>query len=101
MDPLSFYIFGRFVKAKCHTFLRMALSLSSAKAKCAPVLKLLWSHLAWSEFLKLNSHLPQKIVLFSFIDGPVQMMENAFYFILKALLVHKIFKFSSRLFGHV
>ena len=30
----------------------------------------------------------------------IKMMENAFYFILKALLVLKIFKFLSRLFGH-
>ena len=29
------------------------------------------------------------------------MMKNAFYFILKALFVLKIFKFSSRHFGHV
>ena len=29
------------------------------------------------------------------------MMKNAFYFILKALFVLKIFKFLSRLFGHV
>ena len=29
------------------------------------------------------------------------MMKNAFYSILKAVFVFKIFKFSSRLFGHV
>ena len=29
------------------------------------------------------------------------MMKNAFYFILKVLFVLKIFKFLSRLFGHV
>ena len=29
------------------------------------------------------------------------MMKNAFYFILKALFILKIFKFLSRLFGHV
>ena len=29
------------------------------------------------------------------------MMKNAFYFILKAYFVLKIFKFLSRLFGHV
>ena len=28
-------------------------------------------------------------------------MKNAFYFILKALFVHTIFKFLSRLIGHV
>ena len=29
------------------------------------------------------------------------MMKNAFYFIIKALFFLKIFKFLSRLFGHV
>ena len=32
---------------------------------------------------------------------PLKIMKNAFYFILKALFVLKIFKFSSWLFGHV
>ena len=32
---------------------------------------------------------------------PLKMMKNAFYFILKALFVLKIFKFLSRLFSHV
>ena len=36
-----------------------------------------------------------------FIKCPLKMMKNAFYFILKALFVLKIFKFLSRLFGHV
>ena len=35
------------------------------------------------------------------IEIPLKMMKNAFYFILKALFVHKIFKFFSRRFGHV
>ena len=35
------------------------------------------------------------------IESPLKMMKNAFYFILKALFVLKIFKFLSRLFGHV
>ena len=33
-------------------------------------------------------------------ESPLKMMKNAFYFILKALFVLKIFKFFSRLFGH-
>ena len=36
-----------------------------------------------------------------FNDSFPKMMENAFYFILKALFVLKIFKFLSWLFGHV
>ena len=35
------------------------------------------------------------------IESLSKMMKNAFYFILKALLALKIFKFSSWLFGHV
>ena len=35
------------------------------------------------------------------IESALEMMENAFYFILKALFVLKILKFLSRLFGHV
>ena len=41
--------------------------------------------------LKSGSHLPKKVVL----------MKIAFYFILKALFVIKIFKFLSWVFGHV
>ena len=36
-----------------------------------------------------------------FIESPLQMMKNAFYFILKALFVLKIFKLLPWLFGHV
>ena len=35
------------------------------------------------------------------IESPLQMMKNAFYFTSKALLVLKIFKFLSWLFGHI
>ena len=35
-----------------------------------------------------------------FIESPLKMMKNAFYFILKALFVFKIFKFLSLLFEH-
>ena len=34
-------------------------------------------------------------------ESPLKVMKIAFYFILKALIVLKIFKFLSRLFGHV
>ena len=36
-----------------------------------------------------------------FIESPLEMMENDFYFILKALFVLKIFKSLLWLFGHV
>ena len=51
--------------------------------------------------LKSDPHLPNKIIIIYFNESPLKMMKNAFYFILKALFVHKIFKFLSRLFGYV
>ena len=50
--------------------------------------------------LKSGSHL-QKNFFICFNDSPSKMMKNAFCLILKALFVLKIFKFLSRLFGHV
>ena len=44
---------------------------------------------------------PSKKIDICLIESPFKMMKNAFYFILKALFVLKIFKFLSRLFGHV
>ena len=35
------------------------------------------------------------------IENPLKVIKNAFYFIVKALFVLKIFKFFSQLFGHV
>ena len=43
----------------------------------------------------------KKICVICFIESPLKMIKNAFYFILKALFVLKIFKFLSWLFGHV
>ena len=54
-----------------------------------------------SSFKVRLSHLPRK---FSFIyvnDSPSEMMKNAFYFIIKALFVLKIYTFLSLPFGHV
>ena len=50
--------------------------------------------------LKSDSHLP-KIYIICFNESPLKLMKNAFYFIFKAFLVPKIFKFLSWLFGHV
>ena len=52
-------------------------------------------------FLTSDSHLPKQFVLFSWIESPLKMMKNVFYFILKVLSVLKIFRLLSRLFGHV
>ena len=42
-----------------------------------------------------------KICIIWLIESPLKMMKNAFYFILKALSILKIFKFLSRHLGHV
>ena len=46
------------------------------------------------KLLKSDSHLTKNCVIY-FIESPLKMMNNAFYFILKALFVLKIFKFFS------
>ena len=51
--------------------------------------------------LKSDSHLPKIFFVTCLIESPLKMMENAFYFILKALFVLKVFKFLSRLLRHV
>ena len=45
--------------------------------------------------LKSDSHLPKKFLFIRFNESPLKMMKNAFYFILKALFVLKIFRFLS------
>ena len=45
--------------------------------------------------LKSDSYLPKNFIIICFNDSPSKMMKNAFYFILKALFVLKIFKFLS------
>ena len=42
----------------------------------------------------------KKYCVIFFIESPLKLMGNAFYFILKALFILKIFQFLSRLFGH-
>ena len=61
-----------------------------------------WIELA-NELFALNVGLPpsQKNCFIFFNKNPLKMMKNAFYFILKALFVLKIFKFLSWLFRHV
>ena len=45
--------------------------------------------------LKSDSHLPKKFLFICFNESPLEMMKNAFYFILNALFVLKTFKFLS------
>ena len=51
--------------------------------------------------LKSDSHLPNKIIFYLLQWKPFKNDKNAFYFMLKALLVFKIFKFLLWFFGDV
>ena len=58
--------------------------------------------LAWNDLsFKVGLSPSKKIGFICLIESPLKMIKNAFYFILKAFFVLKIFKFLSRLFGHV
>ena len=46
-----------------------------------------------SKHLKSDSYLSKKIIFICFNESPLKIVKNAFYFILKALFVIKIFKF--------
>ena len=52
-------------------------------------------------YIKVELSPSKKIVFIYFNDSPLKIIRKAFYFILKALFVLKIFKFLSWLFGHV
>ena len=52
-------------------------------------------------YFKVRLSLSKRICLICLIESPLEIMKNASYFILKALLVLKIFCFLSRLFGHL
>ena len=51
--------------------------------------------------LKSDFHLPKKNCVICLLESPLKIAKNAFYFILEALFVLKIFKLLSWLFGHV
>ena len=68
--------------------------LQSSKVVCIPILRYTFS------FLKSASHLSNKIPFICFDESLLKMMKSAFYFILKAFSVLKIFNFLSWLFGH-
>ena len=79
--------------------LRMSNKWNVARA----VLDRLWLQSLHNRIKKLLTSLsPSKtICVICLIESRLKVMKNAFYFILKALLVLKIFIFLSRLFGHV
>ena len=51
-------------------------------------------------FFKVGLSTSKKNCVICFIESPLKVIKNAFYFILKALFVLKVFKFLSWLFGH-
>ena len=53
------------------------------------------------KIIKVGLSRSKKVFFIYFHDSPLKMIKNAFYFILKALFVLKIFKFLSWHFGHV
>ena len=56
----------------------------------------------WKIFMnvKSDSHIPKNFCFICFNESPLKLMKDAFYFILKALFVLKIFRFLPWLFGH-
>ena len=52
-------------------------------------------------YFKVELSPSKKNYVICLTESLLKMMEKAFYFILKAVFILKIFKFSSRLFGHV
>ena len=52
-------------------------------------------------WLKVGLSPSEKNCVVCFIESPLKVTKNVFYFILKALFVLKIFKFLSWRFGHV
>ena len=61
-----------------------------------------WQHnLIQNMLLKSKSRLPKKKLLYLFQWKSLKNDENAFYFIIKALFIPKIFKFLSWRFGHI
>ena len=52
-------------------------------------------------FVKVRLSPFKKICVICLIESPLEMMKNAFCFILKAFFVLKIFKFLPRHFGHI
>ena len=53
------------------------------------------------DIVKVGLSTPEKTCVICLIESPLEMMKNAFYFILKAFFVLKIFKFFLRPFVQV
>ena len=82
-DRMKTCIERKYVLTFCNSFLKIDLN-------CVNRFKNRFKIMLKSEF-----HLPKKLCIICFIESPLKMTKNAFYFILKALFVLEIFKFLS------
>ena len=90
MLPLRFGILAEAISIKFHLISFSALLCEEQNR----------SNMPSSVFLEIKVGLSPSNFFIYFNDSPSKMMKNAFYFILKALFVLKIFKFWSWLFSH-
>ena len=65
------------------------------RALAIEIYKVIYKFTISTPLLKSDSHLPKKICVICLIESPLKTMKNAFYFILKALFILKLFKFLS------
>ena len=82
----------------------MMISLTTARLVLTELIQYAWIKTKKWPFgftnLKSHFHLTKTFFIW-FNDSPLKLMKDAFNFILKTLLVIKIFKFLSCLFGYV
>ena len=83
------------------TVISGVVSTKEKKSKIQVNRKIFGWFLVFSSVIKVGLSLSKKACVISLIENPLEMMKNAFYFILQALFVLKLFKLLSRLFGHV
>ena len=89
------YTFGTWINNPCMESIIQKINFLKNKNCIFPFFKF------WNMDLNSDSHLPKKFFIICLNHSPSKMMKNAFYIILKALFVLKIFKFLSWLFRHV
>ena len=94
--------YKKVVRVSCnkkHLNARALVNYSIANCFRENMLKIYWLVVLSGDYkkiqLKSDSHLPKKICCIYFNESPLKVMKNAFYFILKALFVLKMFNFFS------
>ena len=92
------YHYDRLVKSSGNIKLLLSIVIVIGLAKVAKNVFFLF---ALMKSFKVKISPSKKICFICFDESPLKIMKNAFYFILKALFVVKIFKFLSRCLSHV